>query len=1076
MPPGSPSHAQAQSLVYEGGNDHGTRTIAAGSHEELEDESYPEYRVTGENGEQLSMYVRLFEQMLNDVAKYEDHLISKVEMAFLKKFVELTYPERYLLIRLCLRKPGKWHRQSSLKFESELGSVSKIICTLRKLCGTAVEESVRKEVEREAEKEKERERERQADRREEREVIDLTLDDISDDIMELQYPTDDEREGTHVSSSVAGEEQPVAGPSNPRTPPVEMEVDSVQIKREESEILVYSQDTYEDLDTGDLSFFAEDESHAELVELLDCLTADELKALAKQMKIKASQRRNTIVASLLSSSSTQTTLPFPVVDKKGKGKHKAKSKSNLKQSTLSSFAIGKKKTQLDRLRELVLKQLGACIRINPAVFTFFRRINLVYFRCTQDTPTILTPSILSSCRKRTYPAYEYIRTPNVWLTRAELLAYERALTIEAEIDGLFEGSSPASARARSRSVLSATPGPNANANTSTSTSERKTRGAAAAAGDEEKENAEMEVEEECETAREKDAHVITKKFREVFDEWKALVAVKPEEDCRTPGLERFDAGHVLTRIVHKGADALGWLKKYDEELDVLEQLLAQTRWRRGRRGRWHERRALILTTHMPHTKVNYERAYVAVIEGLEDPDTHLVYRPKLERRLTKLEKKLQMPLDQRHSIDGRLEKCKNVTLRGERVRMGLVLDKLLRTAKAAGELESPKKGVQSQLVYPVKKASVKAEKGTMKVKLEPQEPKGKSQWKGRGDEIVSVEILALQSYEDDGFKGYHCEGSIVSTLFGLLFWDVIFAPIPGAFETPYQSAPLDIAEDTFFYSRQELIEKRLLELEEGSARQILQTVDEQHREKKTWCVGVRWDLFPREDLLQVVELFDGKALATICRLFCEDYAQRRAGVPDLFLWHTEDKLCKFVEVKGPGDTLQENQKVWIDVLLRAGVAVEVCLVEDSANPSATKRGRGRPPGPKRKTRGRTRQRELESDSNTDTEPESEEEDELNESQYLDGPSVIDPPAPPPQSSPPSPESSQQQQGQGKGQGKHGHPLGRKRSADESDGLYGPPSPKRVRVASPKRASASVSPEKRRLRKRGAVVPESSQSS
>ncbi|TFY67939.1 hypothetical protein EVG20_g3751 [Dentipellis fragilis] len=1047
MAPGSPSHALAQSLVFEGGSDHGTYTTTAFSHEELEDESYPEYRVTGENGEQ-SMYVKLFEHMINDVARHEEHLISKAEMAFLRKFVDLTYKERYLLIRLCLRKSGKWHRQSSLKFESELGSVRKIVCVLRKLCGTEVEESVRKELEREAEKEREQERERQTNRREEREVIDLTLDDIADDNMELQYPTDDEREGTHVSSSVVGEEQPVAGPSNPRTPPVQMEVDSVQIKREESEIMVYSQDTYEDLDTGDLSFFAEDESHAELVELLDCLTTDELKTLAKQMKIKASHRRSTIVAALLSSSSTQTTLSFPVVDKKGKGKHKPKSNSSLKQSTLSSFAIIKKKTQLDRLREMVLKQLGACIRINPAVFTFFRRINLVYFRCTQDTPTILTPSILASCHKRIYPAYKYVRTPNVWLTRAELHAYERALTIEAEIDGLFEGSSPASARARSRSILSATPGPNANP--STTVAERKLRGAAA--GDEEKENAEGE--EECETAREKDAHVITKKFREVFDEWKALVAVKPEEDCRTPGLERFDAGHVLTRIVHKGADALGWLKKHDEELDVLEQLLAQTRWRRGRRGRWHERRALILTTHMPHTKTYLQRAYDAVVEGLKDPDTHLVYRPKLERRLTTLEKKLQMPLEDRHSIEGRLEKCKNVTLRGERVRTSLVLDKLLRAAKTAGELESPKKGIQSQLVYPVKKAGVKAEKGAASVKLESLEPKGKSQWKGRDDEIVSVEILVLQSYEDEGFKGYHCEGSIVSTLFGLLFWDVIFAPIPGAFETPYQSAPLDIAEDTFFYSRQEHIEKRLRELEEGSARQILQTVDEQHREKKTWCVGVRWDLFPQEDLLQIIDLFNGKALATICRLFCEDYSQRRAGVPDLFLWHTEDKLCKFVEVKGPGDKLQENQKVWIDVLLRAGVPVE---------------------------------HELDSDSNTDTatEPESEEEDELNESQYLDGPSVLtllndDPPAaPPPQSSPPSPESSQQQgqgQGQGQGQRKRGQGLGRKRSADESDGLYGPPLPKRVRVVSPGHGSASVSPEKRRLRKRAAVVPDSSQSS
>jgi hypothetical protein len=37
---------------------------------------------------------------------------------------------------------------------------------------------------------------------------------------------------------------------------------------------------------GDLSFFAQDHSHAELLELLECLTFEELRQLAKDMKIK----------------------------------------------------------------------------------------------------------------------------------------------------------------------------------------------------------------------------------------------------------------------------------------------------------------------------------------------------------------------------------------------------------------------------------------------------------------------------------------------------------------------------------------------------------------------------------------------------------------------------------------------------------------------------------------------------------------------------------------------------------------------------------------------------------------------
>jgi VRR-NUC domain len=51
-------------------------------------------------------------------------------------------------------------------------------------------------------------------------------------------------------------------------------------------------------------------------------------------------------------------------------------------------------------------------------------------------------------------------------------------------------------------------------------------------------------------------------------------------------------------------------------------------------------------------------------------------------------------------------------------------------------------------------------------------------------------------------------------------------------------------------------------------------------------------------------------LAEICRIICEDYSSRAGGLPDLIVWDTAkaEKRCMFVEVKGPGDSLQENQK------------------------------------------------------------------------------------------------------------------------------------------------------------------------
>ena len=87
--------------------------------------------------------------------------------------------------------------------------------------------------------------------------------------------------------------------------------------------------------------------------------------------------------------------------------------------------------------------------------------------------------------------------------------------------------------------------------------------------------------------------------------------------------DEFLTGHVLTRIICKGSAALGIIGEHARELEVLDALLAQKRWRRGQRGRWHERRALILSTHFPKDDKTTEQALDVVIEALKDPDTHI---------------------------------------------------------------------------------------------------------------------------------------------------------------------------------------------------------------------------------------------------------------------------------------------------------------------------------------------------------------------------------------------------------------------------------------------------------------------
>ncbi len=51
-------------------------------------------------------------------------------------------------------------------------------------------------------------------------------------------------------------------------------------------------------------------------------------------------------------------------------------------------------------------------------------------------------------------------------------------------------------------------------------------------------------------------------------------------------------------------------------------------------------------------------------------------------------------------------------------------------------------------------------------------------------------------------------------------------------------------------------------------------------------VGLNWD-YDVDDLVELVECFDGSALATICKVMAQEYGARGGGVPDLLLWRAE---------------------------------------------------------------------------------------------------------------------------------------------------------------------------------------------
>lgn len=403
---------------------------------------------------------------------------------------------------------------------------------------------------------------------------------------------------------------------------------------------------------------------------------------------------------------------------------------------------------------------------------------------------------------------------------------------------------------------------------------------------------------------------------EIYPRWQVLLA---DEQCKEDSiyqsgegayLRRLSPAWVYTRILHKGAYVHGKLKHHKREHELLTELLGQRLFHTSRRGDWYQRKALLEEHYMAAltsttgqadeaSKRNWKRIALQTCEiGLEDPLVHVIHHYDLQKRVTKLEKALKVAKRAQHDFSHvRLVAAREVDITGIRIEKD--------DSKAASN-----GGRRNSSPHPTRR-------GTKTIWIDPAEDEGE----------CSVEAMCLSNYRLQGWKGYHSEGGIVRTLFAYLFYDILFEYVPNVFQTPFQTCPLDLHTDAFFPSRLSEINHRLIEIGNGGAGELVRKIWEEHHERKTFVIGLDWN-FELPDLLEIVECFDGEALATICKVMAQEYGQRGGGMPDLFLWRTEGEQgkreVKFAEVKSENDRLSDTQRLWIHVLTGAGIKVELC--------------------------------------------------------------------------------------------------------------------------------------------------------
>jgi hypothetical protein len=187
-----------------------------------------------------------------------------------------------------------------------------------------------------------------------------------------------------------------------------------------------------------------------------------------------------------------------------------------------------------------------------------------------------------------------------------------------------------------------------------------------------------------------------------------------------------------------------------------------------------------------------------------------------------------------------------------------------------------------------------------------------------------VELAAAEYYRETWSQVHFVENSLVNTLFGLALWEEIFLPVPGAFVNPFQSAPLDMYTRDFYARRRNRIDARLAHLtRHDMTAELLASYDRYEGVSNRW---VNWRYVGRDLVGAALETIPTEHLLALWRRILFDPQANRSGFPDLLALDPGRDYC-MIEVKGPGDQLQNNQKRWLRFFRQEQIPCRVAWVE-----------------------------------------------------------------------------------------------------------------------------------------------------
>ncbi|MFL9865302.1 VRR-NUC domain-containing protein [Paraburkholderia fungorum] len=195
-----------------------------------------------------------------------------------------------------------------------------------------------------------------------------------------------------------------------------------------------------------------------------------------------------------------------------------------------------------------------------------------------------------------------------------------------------------------------------------------------------------------------------------------------------------------------------------------------------------------------------------------------------------------------------------------------------------------------------------------------------------------VEYVARDHLTCESAPVHYVENALINSLFGLLCWEPVFAALPGAFFHPFQRGPADLHAPDFHARRVEQFTACLAQLDSSAYRETIL----RHLQSKAGLQSpfVFWGVLTPELVELALDCLPAAHLKLWFERLLRDIRGNRSGLPDLIRFWPAERRYELIEVKGPGDRLQDNQIRWLAYCAQHGMPVRVLDVrwadEDAA--------------------------------------------------------------------------------------------------------------------------------------------------